>query len=805
MTADSHFRRFLAALGRQRAALALALAFALAALAVFPWDRAGSAALLALHAGPWKSLTDILLVFGQADVLITLALVAGALGRRKQAAGMILALGLVMLLVWPLKIGVARERPAGGAAVSFPSGDTGSAAAVAVPLASGSLPGAILGGLLTTGVAGTRVMVGKHYPSDVLAGIALGLVAGAGGLALAGRFRRLPAERWFAAAALAGPALRLLVREFAGGGDLFARFVRAFGPLLLVILAARAASSAQAGAARWWAARLGSGGTPLRQALAAALLIAALFGLLASASTLWDRDEPRFARAAVEMVSSGNYLYPTFNGALRPDKPVLIYWLMSIPLRLSGPAELAVRFFAPLGTALAALALWAAGRRLVGGGAALAAMGITALTPLMMVSGSAATTDAVLLAWIVAALALFATTEVVAGKPLPWPAMGAVLGGAMLTKGPVGLAFPALAVAGALLWGGRAGFQRGRVAVRLVLAAALGVGVFLLWALPANRATGGEFAAKGLGDHVVHRLAAPMESHGGSFWLYLPYYLVVIALFFFPWTLFLPGALSALWGGRLVAGRGRAFLIGTIVPGLILMTLVATKLPHYILPLFPFLALGVAGVISAAERRHLAAADERWLARGIWLFAPVGLLSGLAAIVLPWRLELPRLVVPGLSLGLVLVGTTFLAARAHARRRWSEAGLAAGSGAAALLLALVFVALPRIEELKITPALAGLIRSRTGMEVPVATYQFFEPSLVFYLDRGPVEQIKSARGLERRLAGGGPLVLVGPETIPAAFAPDKALPEFLGKVTGYNFSNGKRITVAAWLIPGRSP
>ena len=83
-------------------------------------------------------------------------------------------------------------------------------------------------------------------------------------------------------------------------------------------------------------------------AIAAVLLgILALASWLTTRSTLWDRDEPRFAQAAVEMVQSGQLLFPTFNGELRPDKPILIYWLMAIPVSLFGVSEWAVRAWAP--------------------------------------------------------------------------------------------------------------------------------------------------------------------------------------------------------------------------------------------------------------------------------------------------------------------------------------------------------------------------------------------------------------------------------------------------------------------------
>lgn len=126
---------------------------------------------------------------------------------------------------------------------------------------------------------------------------------------------------------------------------------------------------------------------------AAALLAAAVGALLlavASAAPLQDRDEPRFAQATVEMLSSGDFLVPTFNGRLRPDKPPLAYWAMAAAVRVAGPREGTFRAPSALGIALAALALWGAGRRLLGPRAALLAAGVLAATPLALAIGSAA-------------------------------------------------------------------------------------------------------------------------------------------------------------------------------------------------------------------------------------------------------------------------------------------------------------------------------------------------------------------------------------------------------------------------------
>nr|MDA8086653.1 hypothetical protein [Nitrospiraceae bacterium] len=68
-------------------------------------------------------------------------------------------------------------------------------------------------------------------------------------------------------------------------------------------------------------------------AIAAALLVAFL-GL--GSFTLFDVDEAVFAQASKEMVASGNYITPTYDGQNRYDKPILIYWLMAASYKAFG-------------------------------------------------------------------------------------------------------------------------------------------------------------------------------------------------------------------------------------------------------------------------------------------------------------------------------------------------------------------------------------------------------------------------------------------------------------------------------------
>ena len=179
-----------------------------------------------------------------------------------------------------------------------------------------------------------------------------------------------------------------------------------------------------------------------RTAAITALAICACLLAVGSLTTLWDRDEPRFAQAAVEMIASGDYLVPTFNGEVRAQKPPLVYWLMTASLRVLGPREIAVRVWSPIGIALAAYATFIIGRRFWSARVGLAAMVILALTPMTIVQGTAATTDAVLLASITTALALFSRFLVQVPRWTDAWLLALALAVGLLVKGPVAIVLP---------------------------------------------------------------------------------------------------------------------------------------------------------------------------------------------------------------------------------------------------------------------------------------------------------------------------------------------------------------------------
>lgn len=322
-----------------------------------------------------------------------------------------------------------------------------------------------------------------------------------------------------------------------------------------------------------------------------------LLGLVLLLSGTWilplmDRDEPRFAEASREMLQRHDAVVPWLNGAYRFDKPPLIYWCQMGCYRLLGESAFAARLpsvFFTVGTALALLC-W--GRRTSGTETGFAAALIWLTCLQVLVHGRLAVADMAMVFFVTTAnWAAWELSRREGARRMAWAAMFALgLSLGFLAKGPVGW----LPLGGLIL--GRAlrpaAFRASWPLLGTCVAAAL-AGV-ALWGVPALVATHGEFYRVGIGRHVIQRSFDVMEGHGGSGWLgytlTLPLYFLTFFLSFFPWAFWVPARLKSWWPGRQQDPLGWFLLVQA---GLVfgVFCLVRTKLPHYILPAFPCLAL----------------------------------------------------------------------------------------------------------------------------------------------------------------------------------------------------------------------
>jgi 4-amino-4-deoxy-L-arabinose transferase-like glycosyltransferase len=485
------------------------------------------------------------------------------------------------------------------------------------------------------------------------------------------------------------------------------------------------------------------------------------------------------------------------------DKPILFYWFMTVAIRLLGPTEFACRFWGGVGTAVTSLLTFFIGQRLFGAKAGLWAMVILASTLLMLGVGTIATIDAVLLPFILAVMAIFVQSAISGTRILHIILVGIALGAGMLAKGPMGVQ-PLIVIAVTLWLGRRAGLGVRRFVWPFGAALIIGGLIFLAWAIPANNATHGEFFRVFIGRHVLTRAIKPMEHHGGNFLLYLPYYLPVIIVGFFPWTLHLPGAISSMLGGRIGGQYCRALLISWVVPIFIVMTLAATKLPHYIIFIWPAMALMVGGTIVAAQQNVLAERDKVWLRRGVWFFGPFAIATALVLMIGPWFVKIPGLRWSGLTSGIVLSVMAIIAIRYQRADRPQVSAIVLLVGMIVFEIPILFGLLPAIEQIKITPAIAQAVKAKTAKEVPVATYKFGEPTLNFYIGR-KIEPLADEKAVVSWSQQPGEAVLIIPKNkldgIQQSYG-NLALEEIASK-KGFNYSKGKTVELMALIRNAR--
>src|SRR5262245_52186761 len=123
--------------------------------------------------------------------------------------------------------------------------------------------------------------------------------------------------------------------------------------------------------------------------------------------SLWDIDEGNNAETAREMLASDNWVVPVFNGALRVDKPILLYWLQLTAYRTFGVSEFAARLPSALAAMLTVLLTYELGRRLFEPRTAL--LGGVVLASSLLFCGSAhfANPDALLNACMVLTFLFF--------------------------------------------------------------------------------------------------------------------------------------------------------------------------------------------------------------------------------------------------------------------------------------------------------------------------------------------------------------------------------------------------------------
>ncbi|MGH6969839.1 MAG: ArnT family glycosyltransferase, partial [Stellaceae bacterium] len=340
-----------------------------------------------------------------------------------------------------------------------------------------------------------------------------------------------------------------------------------------------------------------------------------------------DRDEARFAQATRQMLATDDWLHIRFQGQARNQKPAGIYWLQALSVaatsNAASPAIWPYRLPSLIGAIVAVLLTFALGCNLVGAPAALLGAALLASSLSLTVEAHLAKTDAVLLACVVAAQ--LALAEIYrrgrAGVAVPWLwalLLWMAIGIGALIKGPVAPLLAALTVAALLLADREAGWLK---ALRAWWGVPLAILIVGPWLAAMMRTTHDTFLAGSLGQDFFGKVVGVQQGHGAPPGTYL----LLLALIFWPGSLFAAAGVRRAWRER--ERPSQRFLLAWIVPFWVALELVPTKLPHYILPVLPALALlGAHALFNAdAGPRGL-----RLVVAALWTLATLALAAGLA-------------------------------------------------------------------------------------------------------------------------------------------------------------------------------
>jgi 4-amino-4-deoxy-L-arabinose transferase-like glycosyltransferase len=563
------------------------------------------------------------------------------------------------------------------------------------------------------------------------------------------------------------------------------------------------------------------------------MLLAALVYLVGNgAVALWDRDEPRNAMTSRNMLRSGDWVVPRLYDEPRTAKPPLAFWCQAAVMAVLGENSFSARLPSAVAMVVTLGVFGAAVWHVAGPRRAAWAVLVLASSALVLISAKASTMDAVLLLWVTTAQWCGYAVWRGHGRWWVWIVMGAVVGLAGLTKGPVVLgvmgmtwiavwllgltirpkrpqtpaaafevvvarspeirpessAFNALGVADTGVPTGfpKTGRSRSAWVAKCLIALLIVAAVCGPWLYLVQKRSPG-WVGTSVSHDVVRRMAQPLEGHKGP----PGYHLAAVWPFFLPWSLLLPLAVALAWKRRHLPQL--RFALGAVLGPWLMFELVRTKLPHYMLPTYPWLALLVGDAIVRCLRgQHRDLTGTPFLVA----LAVVATLAGAAALgpaAAAWWFG--ESIVPGAIVAAaalvylaVVVGLFF--------RRRTATGLAALALGAMATWALAWaVYLPRAQFLRVSVRTADVLR-REGATGPrqAMMLDYKEPSLAFY--QGGTIREHPATQLTREHLGGPASWLVITTHVWEKTAPDvRAAFEVVDQIEGFAYAGGRTVKV----------
>jgi 4-amino-4-deoxy-L-arabinose transferase-like glycosyltransferase len=471
---------------------------------------------------------------------------------------------------------------------------------------------------------------------------------------------------------------------------------------------------------------------------------------------LFFRDESRFGGIATEMIRNDAWFTLTISGEYYLEKPPLFFTLLRFAIEVAGSAAPWV-FYSVV--ALTAFFFVAASDAFLGKAGFDRRTVRSANLLLLAVPWIAIHMQVLRMDLLFSGLILFSVVSYIRGVERPdangWPLLGGLLAGlAVLVKGPFGALIPLVTVVAFLT-----ATRRARLLLRadMLWSIAAIVLPILAW-LISLYATFGNRAIKDLfADQIIERAIHGRHSHR-PWWLY-PLSLAWTAM---PWLLLIPvllvarirlAVLGAFSGDPVSPSPGWRLVIAYFVATIVILSVVAQRHLHFLLPAIPGLMVVVAIFYARLDEAAPRLLDWFYVILAVTvLVAPpltiwaIGFLTekeqvGLATYVGPETLR-------AASGALALTAIPL----ALAARMRGEARLYAGIASVAIMIfSLKAIALPDLDRVYSPRHAATAFEQLVPSGDPIVVYRFYWGSLSYHFDR-PLIYVETPGELQERLA-----------------------------------------------------
>ena len=490
-------------------------------------------------------------------------------------------------------------------------------------------------------------------------------------------------------------------------------------------------------------------------------------------SRLWDRDEPRNAGCAVEMLARGDWVVPMFNDELRHQKPVLLYWLIMSAYHLFGQSEFAARFWSALLAVGTILATYGIARRMANPLVALLAGMALSSNLMFTVAARAATPDSLLIFCGTVAILFYvlgtfapphrsisAVTVHISDSWFPKDyryviGIYVMLGLGVLTKGPIGFLLP-MAIIGLFMLIQRLPehvlnqrflkkvfavfnplhFLKTLWTMRPLSATVIVLFVAAPWYVWVDTRTSGDFTELFFLTEHFGRATTVMENHSGGLW----FYPLSIAIGFFPWSIFFVPI--CLWLVQRQHSRKLSPLmvlaVCWVAVQVSVFSIAQTKLPSYVTPCYPALAMLTAACLGGWITREFVM-SRKWIFAALATLIPAGILVSVGLGVAT------HLYVPNqrwlIIIGLVPIAGGVVAIWKLRQNRPYHAVLATAVSSIGLCVVMFGFGTVAIDTAQTDRDLFDRI-SRLDDQQLVVSYRVLEPSWVFYCQKPIYESVQ---------------------------------------------------------------